>query len=198
MSERKRAIEALLFASQEPLSAARIQGLLDTEDRGGVVQDLRALQREYGEMNRAFHLVEVAGGYQFRTVPEMGIWVRKLKRQTAARITQASLETLAIIAYRQPVTRAEVEYIRGVECGAVLRGLLEKGLLKILGRKDVPGRPLLYGTSRRFLEVFSLKDLSGLPDLREMEQMEEMEPSEGKSAEAQGLPWAPDREEEGP
>jgi segregation and condensation protein B len=96
------------------------------------------------------------------------------------------------------VTRAEVEYIRGVECGAVLRGLLEKGLLKILGRKDVPGRPLLYGTSRRFLEVFSLKDLSGLPDLREMEQMEEMEPSEGKSAEAQGLPWAPDREEEGP
>ncbi len=87
------------------------------------------------------------------------------------------METLAIIAYKQPVTRAEIEYIRGVDCGAVLRGLLDKGLLKILGRKDVPGRPLLYGTSRKFLEVFSLKDLSGLPDLRDIQDLGETEPT---------------------
>jgi segregation and condensation protein B len=171
--ERKQIIEALLFASQDPLSLARIQAILATDDRQGILRDVQMLQREYGAPNRAFQVVEVAGGYQFRTRPELRPWVLKLKGQRGAYLSQASLESLAIVAYKQPITRAEIEYIRGVDCGAVLRGLLEKGLLKILGRKDVPGRPLLYGTSKRFLEVFSLRDLSGLPDLREIEEMGE-------------------------
>ncbi len=174
--ERKRIIEGLLFASQEPLSLSRLQGVLATDDRRGVLDDLEALKGEYAAEAKAFHVVEVAGGYQFRTRPEMGVWIRKLRRHGTGRLSQASMETLAIIAYKQPITRAEIEYIRGVDCGAVLKGLLEKGLLKILGRKDVPGRPLLYGTSKRFLEIFSLKDLSGLPDLRDIQDLEESPP----------------------
>jgi segregation and condensation protein B len=172
--DRKRIIEALVFASQDPLSIARLQSILAIEDRRGIVQDLRALQEEYEALGRAFHLVEVAGGFQFRTRPELAEWVRKLKPHRGAHLTQASLETLAIIAYKQPVTRADIEFVRGVDCGAVLRGLLEKGLLKILGRKDVPGRPLVYGTSKRFLEVFGLRDLSSLPNLQEIEEMEDL------------------------
>lgn len=180
--ERKRIIEALLFASQDRLTISRIQAILATDDHRGILNDIQTLQREYENSNRAFQIVEVAGGYQFRTRPELAPWLVKLRRQRSTYVSQASLETLAIIAYRQPVTRAEIEYIRGVDCGAVLRGLLEKGLLKILGRKDGPGRPLLYGTSKRFLEVFSLRDLSSLPDLREIEEMEEIQPPVGSQA----------------
>jgi segregation and condensation protein B len=173
MSDRKRIIEALLFASQEPLPVSKIQSVLEVEDRRSILQDLEALREEYEALDRAFRIVEVAGGFQFRTQPEVSPWVKRLRRQAASRLTQASMETMAIIAYKQPVTRTEVEHIRGVDSGAVMRGLLEKGLLKILGRKDVPGRPLLYGTSKKFLEVFSLKDLSSLPDLRDVEELKE-------------------------
>jgi segregation and condensation protein B len=172
LNEKKHIIEALIFAAHEPLSLSRIQSILGTDDRPGILEDLQSIKRDCETTKRAFELVEVAGGYQFRTRPEMGPWIRKLKRQRAARFTQASLETLAIVAYKQPITRAEIEHIRGVDCGAVIRGLLEKGLFKILGRKDVVGRPLLYGTSKRFLEVFSLKNLTGLPDLHELEELE--------------------------
>ncbi len=167
--ERKRIIEALLFASHDPLSVSRIQAILESSDRSGVVHDIHDLQREYEELGKSFHLVEVAEGYQFRTRPEFAPWIRRLRRHGGVRLSRASLEVMAIIAYRQPVTRSEIEHVRGVDSGAVLRGLLEKGLLRILGRKDVPGRPLLYGTSRRFLEVFGLKDLASLPDLREID-----------------------------
>jgi segregation and condensation protein B len=176
--ERKRVIEALVFASEDPLTVFRLQTILGSQDRREILQDLAELRAEFAAMGRSFHLVEVAGGYQFRTTPEMAPWVRKLKRQGGGRMSQASMETLAIVAYKQPVTRAEVEYVRGVDCGAVIRGLLEKGLLKIMGRKDVPGRPLLYGTSRRFLEVFNLKDLSSLPDVRDMAELGEPDPPE--------------------
>lgn len=186
--ERKRIIEALLFVAQDPLTLSRIQSIVESDDRQGIRQDLEALKEEYSSIERGFELVEVAGGYQFRTRPEMGPWIRKLGRQRAARLTQASLETLAITAYKQPVTRAEIEYIRGVDCGAVLRGLLEKGLLKILGRKDVPGRPLLYGTSRRFLEVFSLKDLSSLPDFGEISDLKDVPQAEPTAFMAPVLP----------
>lgn len=187
MVERKHIIEALLFAAQEPLTLTRIQSIVDSDDRKGILNDLEVLQKECREQ-RAFDLVEVAGGYQFRTRPEFGPWIRKLRRQRAARLTQASLETLAIIAYRQPVTRAEIEHIRGVDCGAVLRGLLEKGLLKILGRKNVAGRPMLYGTSKRFLELFSLKDLSSLPDLPEIKDFEDASQTELTSFSVPGAP----------
>jgi segregation and condensation protein B len=169
--EPKRIVEGLFFTSHEPLSLERIHAVLDGVDRAALRAVIQELSREYQEQDRAFRLVEVAGGYQLRTLPELAPWVRKLRRQVSPRLSQASMETLAVIAYRQPVTRAEVEYIRGVDCGAVVRGLMEKGLLKILGRKDAPGRPLLYGTSRRFLELFGLKDLSSLPALVEVEEL---------------------------
>lgn len=192
--EPKRIIEGLLFASQQPLSLARLQSLLHGEDRAIIRKAIEELRLEYQELDRAFRLEEVAGGYQLRTVPELAPWVRRLRRQAPPRLSQASMETLAVIAYRQPVTRAEVEYIRGVDCGAVIRGLLDKGLLKILGRKDVPGRPLLYGTSRRFLELFGLKDLSSLPDLAEVEDLTRGLASagmEGRGGEEEGMEQEP-------
>ncbi len=175
--ELKRIIEGLLFATHEPLSMDKIQSLLEGVDRATIRACIEELGREYQQLDRSFRLVEVAGGYQLRTVEELAPWVRKLRRQSAPRLSQASMETLAVIAYRQPVTRAEVEYIRGVDCGAVVRTLMEKGLIKILGRKDGPGRPLLYGTSKKFLEVFGLKDLSSLPALSELEDLPRVEPT---------------------
>lgn len=168
--ELKTIIEGLLFASAEPLSLSRLQSVLDGMERSTIKEAIEELRRDYEFSGRAFRLEEVGGGYQLRTIPELAPWIRRLSRHTVPRLSNASLETLAVIAYRQPVTRAEVEHIRGVDCGAVIRGLLEKGLVKILGRKDVPGRPLLYGTSRKFLEVFGLKDLSSLPQLPEIEE----------------------------
>lgn len=171
----KRIIEGLLFASHDPLSLEKIHSLVEGVDKSALRTWIQELGKEYQEQDRAFRLVEVAGGYQLRTLPELAPWVRKLRRQGPTRLSQASMETLAVIAYRQPVTRAEVEYIRGVDCGAVVRGLMEKGLIKILGRKDGPGRPLLYGTSKKFLEIFGLKDLSSLPALSELEELRQGE-----------------------
>lgn len=173
--EPKRIIEGLLFASHDPLSLEKIHSLVEGVDKSALRTWIQELGKEYQEQDRAFRLVEVAGGYQLRTLPELAPWLRKLRRQSPPRLSQASMETLAVIAYRQPVTRAEVEYIRGVDCGAVVRGLMEKGLIKILGRKDGPGRPLLYGTSKKFLEIFGLKDLSSLPALNELEELRQGE-----------------------
>ncbi|MEJ5377410.1 MAG: SMC-Scp complex subunit ScpB [bacterium] len=184
--ELKRIIEGLLFATHEPLSMDKIQSLLEGVDRATIRACIEKLGKEYQELDRSFRLVEVAGGYQLRTVEELAPWVRKLRRQSPPRLSQASMETLAVIAYRQPVTRAEVEYIRGVDCGAVVRSLMEKGLIKILGRKDGPGRPLLYGTSKKFLEVFGLKDLSSLPALSELEDLPRVEPPAQMEEEASG------------
>ncbi len=182
----KRIIEGLLFTSHEPLSLERIQSLVEGMDKTALRACIQELSREYQDWDRAFRLVEVAGGYQLRTLPELAPWLRKLKRQSAPRLSQASMETLAVIAYRQPVTRAEVEYIRGVDSGAVFRGLMEKGFIRILGRKDGPGRALLYGTSKKFLEIFGLKDLSSLPALNELEELAQGEPSALQAGETRG------------
>jgi segregation and condensation protein B len=130
------------------------------------------LQVEYPPCGRGFYLAEVAGGYQFRTASELAPWLRKLSKDRTFRFSQAALETLAIIAYRQPITRAEIEYLRGVDSGGVMKTLLEKNLLRILGKKEVPGRPLLYGTSRQFLELFGLRDLNDLPTLKEFSALD--------------------------
>ena len=119
-----------------------------------------------------FELAEVAGGWQFRTRPDYhGYITRHIKTRTA-KFSQSALETLAIIAYRQPITRAEVEHLRGVDCGGVIKSLLEKHLVRILGKKDIPGRPLIYGTSKEFLEIFGLKDLKSLPTLKEIQALD--------------------------
>ena len=175
--EQKRIIEALLFASQDPLPPNRIQAILESDNRPSILKDIRELKEEYEAMGRAYHLVEVAGGFQLRTRTEMAPWLKKLKKQKSAKLSRPTMETLSIIAYKQPVTRGEIEFIRGVGCGAILRALLEKGVIKILGKKDVPGKPLLYGTTKKFLEVFGLKDLSSLPDLRQIQELEEEDDS---------------------
>lgn len=173
--EVKLIIESLLFAFDEPLRVERVQQIMEGVPRSEIQKALDGLIDEYNTMDRSFSLIEVAGGYQFRTRAAYADWIKKLRKTRQPRLAQASVETLAIVAYRQPIVRAEIEQIRGVDSGGVLRGLLKKGLIRIIGKKDVPGKPILYGTSRRFLEFFGLKDLSNLPTLKELEEISEEE-----------------------
>jgi segregation and condensation protein B len=161
-----RILEALLFASEDPLSVQRIGEVIGC-DKKEATRLARSLGERYDEEGRAVAVEEVAGGFQLRTRPDLAPWVRKLFAARPAKLSRAALETLAIVAYRQPVTRPDIEKIRGVDCGAVLGTLLERRVVKIMGRMDVPGRPIIYGTTREFLELFGLKDLSQLPTLRE-------------------------------
>ena len=171
MADLQQIIEAYIFAAENPLSLDRLAILLE-KPRGEVRVVIDQLLQQYAEGKAGFYLAEVAGGYQFRTDAELAPWLRKLNKERPFRFSQAALEALAIIAYRQPVTRAEVEYLRGVDSGGVIKSLLEKNLLRILGKKDVPGRPLMYGTSRQFLELFGLKDLQDLPTLKEFSALD--------------------------
>ncbi len=187
-----KAVEAVLFASPEPVPLARLEQVFAPEglSRADLVEALGALSETLED--RGIELREVAGGYQLRTRPEMAPFLSRLEVPRPVRFSRAALETLAIVAYRQPVTRAEVEEVRGVDCGGVLRSLLEKGLVRILGKKDVPGRPLLYGTTRKFLEVFGLSSLTELPSLKEIGELldERGEGLEGAPA-GGGEPGAP-------
>ncbi len=167
----KSVLESLLFAADGPLDIKRLSLLLEEADRADILSALNAMQSEYETEGRGFRRVEVAGGYQMRTPKENAEWIKKLYRQRPARLSRATLETLAIIAYKQPITRAEIEAIRGVDVDGVLSALLERRLVRAVARKDVPGRPFLYGTTAEFLETFNLKDLSNLPTLKEMEEM---------------------------
>lgn len=165
-------VHALLFVSEKPLAIDQLRQAtgLDARKLG------KALDRLAGEFREGVSgviLSEVAGGWQFRTAPETSEWIRRFLQVKPKRLTRAALETLAIVAYRQPVTRPEIEEIRGVDCGAVLKALIDWKLVKILGRKDEIGRPILYGTSREFLEFFQLKDLASLPTLREFHELSE-------------------------
>lgn len=163
-------VEALIFAADGPLKIERMADALD-EDPAEILQAIEALERDYAAQPRGFFLQQVSGGYQLRTRPEYADYLRKLGRSRPFKFSRPALETLAIIAYRQPVTRAEIEYLRGVDSGSVLKTLLEKHLLRILGKKDVPGKPIIYGTTREFLELFGLPDLSALPTLREFSEL---------------------------
>jgi len=169
----KSIIESLIFVSGTPLGIDSIQRVLENVDKMAIERSLDELIREYEHLGRSFHLVKVAGGFQFRTKPEYAPWIQKSKKTKAARLTKAALETLAIIAYKQPIIRAEIEVIRGVDSGWVLRALLEKNLIRIMGRKAMPGRPIVYGTSKYFLEFFGLENISSLPTLREIQELEE-------------------------
>jgi segregation and condensation protein B len=169
--EQRRVIEALILASVEPITLARIADILPYGKPARVKDRINELNTEYAEQDRAFEIWEVAGGYQIRTRAEFSGYLQKLRKERPLRLSQAALEVLAIIAYKQPVTRAELEHVRGVDTGAVIRSLLERKLVKILGQKEVPGRPLLYGTHKRFLEVFGLESLDKLPTLRELEEL---------------------------
>jgi segregation and condensation protein B len=172
-SERARTmVEALLFLAEKPLSLEEVRQATGLE----VARIRKALDEAAGHFREGVSgivLHEVAGGWQLRTSPDATDCARRFLRVKPQRLTRAALETLAIVAYRQPVTRPEVEEIRGVDSGAVMKALLERRLLKILGKKEEPGRPILYGTTREFLEFFALKDLASLPTLREFHELSE-------------------------
>jgi segregation and condensation protein B len=161
-------IEALLFASSKPLSVQEIQKCLPDIPPSEIRAALTVLQAAYDAMERSFCLREVAEGYQIRTRSAYAPYVLKMLRSSPSRLSRAALETLAIIAYKQPIIRQEIEQFRGVDAGGILRTLLEKDLIRIMGRKTLPGRPLIYGTTKKFLEVFDLKDLESLPKLKEL------------------------------
>jgi len=170
--ERLKAIlEGLLLAAGEPTPAARLATVLDVP-RGVVQKALAEMAAEYGAHHRGIVIEEVAGGFQLRTRKEHAEYVRKLLAARPPRLSRPLLETAAIIAYRQPITRPEIEHLRGVDTGGVLETLLERRLIKIEGRKEAPGRPIIYSTTDEFLEVFGLKDLESLPDLKEFREIE--------------------------
>lgn len=161
-------IEAMVFASDKPLSTADIAKNANAT-RAQVVALLAEIQAFY--QHRGIQLVEVAGGYAFRTAAAYGSFVRQVTTRRPVKLTRAQLETLAIVAYRQPITRPEVDDVRGVDSGPVLKTLLERGILRILGKRDEPGRPIIYGTTSAFLSLFNLKSLKDLPSLREFAEL---------------------------
>lgn len=182
-AELKPVVEGLLFAAEDPVRPEQIATTLEIE-RSEAAAVLEELAEEYRQAGRGFVIERVAGGYQFRTRPEHSQWLRRFRKSRLFRFSRQALETLAIVAYRQPVTRADIDYLRGVDSGGVLKTLLDKRLVRILGKKDIPGRPLLYGTSNEFLELFGLRDLGGLPSLKEFsdlspELVEELESGSG-------------------
>jgi segregation and condensation protein B len=169
--EKRNIAEALILASPEPIPLGRLAKLIPrcTPAKARILVD--ELNAEYVAQQRAFEICEIAGGYQMRTHPEFASYLRQLQNTRALRLSNAALETLAIVAYRQPLTRAEVENVRGVDAGPVMRTLLERKLIKLSGHRDVPGHPMLYATTKRFLEVFGLAQLEDLPTLRELEEL---------------------------
>jgi segregation and condensation protein B len=164
-------IEGLLFVSPTPLRVEKLKEILDPLTASEIRSYLQELQSVYQERQSALQVKEIAGGYQLYTRPEIAPWIRKLIQNKPARLSRPALETLAIIAYDQPTSKAEIDSIRGVDSQKPIRSLLERGLIRVLGRKDVAGRPLLYGTTRRFLEHFGLKDLTSLPSREELQEM---------------------------
>lgn len=166
-------VESLLFVADGPLSLDRLCTLLEEFEREEIRRALAAISSDCCGSQRGIELVQVAGGYQLRSRPELADYIRRLKKVKPVKFSPSALETLAIVAYRQPVTRAEIEYLRGVDSGGILKSLLDRKLIRIIGKKDIPGKPLIYGTTREFMEAFSLKDLASLPTLREIEELAE-------------------------
>lgn len=169
--QQRRIVEAAVLASPEPISAARIAELLPRCNPSQVRAHIAALNAGYAEERRAFEIWEVAGGYQLRSLPEFAPYLKQIQKTRPLRLSSAALESLAVVAYRQPVTRAEIDHVRGVDSGGVLRSLLDRDLIRIAGHRDLPGRPIVYATTRRFLEVFGLGKLGDLPDMREVEEL---------------------------
>jgi segregation and condensation protein B len=166
-------LESLLYAAERPLTVSDLKRLVNERDAKKITAALEALRDRHA--TTGIQLASLAGGWQFRTHPDNGPWVAKLVAGRPQRLTRAMLEALAIVAYRQPITRPEIDEIRGVDCGPVLKTLLDRGFIRILGKKEDVGRPMLYGTTADFLKTFSLKDLSELPTLREFHELSEQQ-----------------------
>lgn len=161
-------IEAILFATDEPLTDSRLASIVETSSKQ-VRESIEALNARYAANNNAFRIEQIAGGYQMLTLNIYNSWLKRMLRaRSENKLSPAALETLAIIAYRQPVIRADIEAVRGVAAGEVIRSLMYKGLVKIVGRAEILGRPMLYGTTKKFLEVFGLNSLKDLPKAEEL------------------------------
>ncbi|MFA5164961.1 MAG: SMC-Scp complex subunit ScpB, partial [Candidatus Omnitrophota bacterium] len=168
LSEAKRIIEALLFTSEKPITIEQMKEVLEEVEAKDIKAALAELQTEYETLGRSFKVYEVAGGYQMVTTPEFADYLKKFYRvKSKDKLTKPALETLAIVAYRQPITKADIEDIRGVNVDGVVKTLADRQLIKITGRKDAPGRPILYGTTKEFLDRFGLSSLNELPKLGE-------------------------------
>lgn len=182
LAEAKRVIEAVIFAADGPVSLNQLAQLIETLDNDAILQAIRGLQQDYVVSERSFQLMEIANGFQLRTRDEYAPWIKKFyTTEISSRLSISALEALAVVAYKQPATRAEVEEVRGVNSDSVIRTLMEKNLIRVLGRKQAPGKPMLYGTTTDFLMHFGLRDLSELPSVEEIESMlgtpkEEMRP----------------------
>ncbi len=172
MDDIKNIVESLLFVAEAPLSMEHFKNAIPEAETDQINQTIHTLKKEYELKNGGFLIHEVAGGFQFRTRPEYKEWIRRLLQPTPPKLSKPVMETLAIIAYRQPILRSEVEHIRGVNSGNSLRILMERKLIRVLGRREVPGRPLVYATTKKFLETFDLKDLKDLPSLKEIDELE--------------------------
>ena len=179
MKSLKLIIESLLFVSDKPLTVREINACVPDSKPADINSALKVLKYEYEAMGRSFGLKEVANGYQLRSHSDYASYILRMFQTSPSRLSRAAMEALAIIAYKQPILRFEIEKLRGVDSGGILKTLLEKDLIRIMGRKDLPGRPLIYGTTKKFLEVFDLKDLSSLPKLKEIKSLsaEEYEPT---------------------
>ncbi len=171
MEDLKHIIESLLFVAEEPISLNQFKRIIAPAEGREIKEALTELVAEYETRRGGFYLDEVAGGWQIRTRPKYNEWIRKMIQPRPLRLSKAALETLVIIAYKQPIIRSDIEYLRGVDCGGVLRVLLERKLIRVLGRREIAGRPLIYATTKRFLEVFDLKDLKDLPTPKEIEEL---------------------------
>ena len=170
--ELKGVLEALLYVSHEPVTLDKLTSVLEGQPKTTVQAALRSLQEDYDQEGRGLQISELAGGYVMVTRPDCAPWIAKLqKAKASAKVSRSAMETLAIIAYKQPIVRSDIEQIRGVETSGVIRTLLEQKLIRMVGRKDVPGRPILYGTSKLFLQRFGLRDLKDLPPLRQFKEL---------------------------
>ena len=170
--ELKGIIESLLYISKEPLTVDKVTTVLAGPPKVVVNNAIRALQHDYAQEGRGLHIVEIAGGFCMTTRPDCAPWITRFQKvKASAKVSRSAMETLAIIAYKQPIVRADIEHIRGVETSGVLRTLLDQKLIRMVGRKDVPGRPIMYGTGRIFLQRFGLRDLRDLPPLREFKDL---------------------------
>ena len=187
-------IESLLFASDKPVPVKKLLELTGERNGENVAAAVEALRADYADRGVVLH--EVAGGFQFRTNPMNAHWVRQLLAGRPVKLSRAQLEVLSIIAYRQPITRPEIDEIRGVDSGGTVKAILDRNLIRVLGKKEEPGRPMLYGTSKDFLEFFNLKDLKDLPTLREfyelneesMAKIRELDESRAREAEEKSRP----------
>ncbi len=168
--EVKRIVEALLFAVQEPISVRKISEIIEGAEAKEIREVIQQLREEYDAHDRVFQVEEIANGFQLLSRPEYHEWISKIRKKSGEnKLSQQALETLSIIAYKQPIIRAEIEAIRGVQSGQMIRTLIEKGLVKITGRDEVLGRPLLYGTTTKFLDHFGLKSIKDLPKVEDLE-----------------------------